>query len=141
MAKSDLILQDGEELRGVLEGELYATSSNPLVNFFMNIVKFISMILGCRATAFITITNKRIVIETKKTSCYVFAAGGTYETILPQGIASISYAFVGTLFGCLLKKYSVEIATNSGRSIATVVKGGRKAASDFANLMIEAVVR
>ena len=141
MAKSQLILADGEEIKGVLEGELFATSTNPLVNLLMHIWKIILMIFGTKAIAFITVTNRRIVVETCKTSCYVFEAGGSFETILPQGIASISYSFVGTLCGCFLKKYMVEVATNSGRSIATVVKGGKKAASDFANLMIAAVVR
>ena len=67
MAQSDLILQDGEALLGVVEGEMFAVYTNPLMNFFATIMKIISRILGSNTTGQITVTDRRIVLEIHKT--------------------------------------------------------------------------
>ena len=141
MAKSDLILQDGEALLGVVEGEMFAVYTNPLMNFFANIVKIISRILGSNTTGQITVTDRRIVLEIHKTVCWVFPSAASFKTILPQGVASVEYAFKATLFGCLLKKYVVSVAETGAESTSLVIKGGAKAASDFANLIIGTLAR
>ncbi len=141
MAKSDLILQDGEQLCGVVEGEMFAIYTNPIMNFFATIGKVIGRILGRNVTGQITVTNRRIVLEIHKTICWFFPNSASFKTILPQGVASVEYSFMATLCGCLLKKYVVTVAETSGQSTSLVVKGGARAASDFANLIIATIAR
>ena len=61
MSKSSLILNQGEELLAVVEGEMWATSTNVFENFMAHIKKFLFGLCGYKHTAQLCITNKRIV--------------------------------------------------------------------------------
>jgi len=141
MAKSELILSEGEEVLGVLEGEMFATSTNFVTNIIMQVVKFIYFIFGCRKTAQLTITNKRVVCETHTTVCYVFPSAAYFSTILPHGIASVDYAFQATFLFCLCRKCVVIVTKNSGAADGFIVKAGIKEAARFADLIFKAITR
>lgn len=141
MAKSNLVLAEGEELKGVLEGEMYATSLNPLVNFFLTIWGFLCRLVGVKRSSQVTVTNRRIVIEEKRTVFFCCPNSAGFRTILPQGVASVTYRFQATFLCCFLRKYTLELLETSGQTTGYYIKGGQKAASDMANMMVQAIIR
>ncbi|WP_461248730.1 hypothetical protein, partial [Treponema sp. R6D11] len=58
---SGIALADGENLVMEIEAELWATSSNPIAQFFGAIQRFFALIFGFKQKGFVVITNKRVV--------------------------------------------------------------------------------
>lgn len=140
MAKSDLVLTADETVISVVKGEMFATSSNFLENIIAKIGQFFGALLGKRATTQMTITNKRVVLETKVMILWCCPTLGAFETVLPQGISGVSYGYEGTL-ACLAKKYYVAINQNSGKVLGFYLNGGKKTATEVCNLLIDLFVK
>ena len=61
--ESSLVLTAGEEVQATLKGELFAVSTNLLVNVIMKIVQFLLFLQGYRKEAQLIVTNKRVVLD------------------------------------------------------------------------------
>lgn len=141
MATSDLTLVDGEEVKAVMRGELFAVSHNPLLNLYLRIIAFLCLLFGWRRTAQITVTNKRLVAESKDRVFWIFPMRAAFRTLLPQAVASVQYAYEATCCCCLCRKYTVTVTQNDGTSFGFVIKGGARVATDFCNLIVNVMTR
>lgn len=141
MATSDLKLIDGEEVKAVVRAALFTTSKNPILNILLKIVAFIYLILGVRCTAQITVTNKRLVCESKKRIFWIFPTSATFRTLLPQGVTSVQYAYEATFCCCLCRKCTVTITQVDGTMFGFLIKGGVKTATDLCNLIVDVMSR
>lgn len=141
MATSDLMLVEGEEVKAVMRGELFTVSTNPLLNIYLKIIAFLCLIIGWRRTAQITVTNKRLVSESKDRILWIFPTRAAFRTLLPQAVASVQYAYEATFCCCLCRKYTVTVTQNDGTSFGFVIKGGARVATDFSNLIVNVMTR
>ena len=141
MSKSSLILNQGEELLAVVEGEMWATSTNVFENFMANIKKFLFGLCGYKHTAQLCITNKRIVVERHETlACNDLSS--SFCTLLPQSIASVDALSVGTgCFGLCCKKHQLLIVQNSGASYGFVLKGGKAEVAKTSELVLNVLAK
>ncbi|MBO4512199.1 MAG: hypothetical protein J5746_05505 [Victivallales bacterium] len=141
MAKSSLILAEGEELLAVVEGEMWANSGNAMANFMAHIRKILFGICGYKKTAQLCITNKRVVVESHET-CTCNDIASSFCTLLPQSVASIDSVSVGTgCFGLCCKKHSLVIVQNSGAEYGFVLKGGKEEIAKTSELIMNVLVR
>lgn len=141
MATSDLKLVDGEEVKAVVRAELFTTSKNPFLNILLKIVAFICLVFGVRNTAQLTVTNKRLVCESKNRILWIFPTSATFRTLLPQGVTSVQYAYEATFCCCLCRKYTVSITQVDGTTFGFLIKGGASTATDLCNLIINVMSR
>ena len=141
MSKSSLVLNEGEELLAVVEGEMWANSSSALANFFAHIKKFIFGFFGYKKTAQLCITNKRIVVESHESfTCSDLSS--SLNTLFPQSIASVDARSAGTcLCGLFCKKHQMVIVQNSGASYGFVLKGGLEEISKTTELILSTLIK
>lgn len=141
MAKSSLILFQGEELLAAVEGEMWATSADASTNFVQHIRKAFFGICGYKKTAQLCITNKRLVIESHET-CTCNDISSSFSTLLPQGIASVDATSIGTCCcGLCCKKYQMIIVLNSGVRYGFVLKGGMEEVTKTTELIMNTIMR
>ena len=131
--ESSLVFTAGEEIQATLKGELFATSTNLLVNIIMKIIQFVMAILGTRKEAQLVVTNKRVVLESKLFTCCCIPQAASFKTIPYSGVSSVEYAFAAQCACGLCRKYILTVTQNSGESFGFVLKGGESEASKIAN--------
>ncbi len=141
MATSDLKLIDGEEVKAVMRASIFTRVENPLLNLWLKIVVLLLLLVGYRRTAQITVTNKRLVCESKERILWVFPTAATFRTLLPQGVASVQYAYEATCCWCLCRKYTVSVTQADGTTFGFLIRGGAKVATDFCNLIVNVMTR
>ena len=134
--KSSLILTEGEEVQAVVTGEMFATSTNLIANAIAKIQQFFGVLLGHRLQGQLTLTNKRVVLETKSLTCWCMPAAATFKSIPYQGVASVEYGFTAMCSFGMCRKYTLTVTQNSGESFGFVLKGGEAEAGNFTNLII-----
>ena len=139
MSKTSLVLFEGEELLAVVEGEMWAKTDDAMENFVEQIRKTFFGIFGYKKTAQLCITNRRIVIEQHR-SCTCTDMGSIFTTLLPQSIASVDSASMGTCCcGLCCKKYEMHIVQNSGAFYGFVLKGGPQEITKTMELVMKIV--
>ena len=138
MAKSQVALMEGEKVEMILEAELYATSTNFIANVLGKIFGIIAKLLGVKSIGFMTVTNKRVIIEKQDFVLWCFNRSGSCSTLMPQSIATVDVANTATFLFCMCKKYVLTISTAAGSGYAFVVKGGAQQASEAANAVLKA---
>ena len=135
--ESSLVLTAGEEIQATLKGELFATSTNLLVNAIMKVVQFLMFLTGHRKEAQLVVTNKRVVLEVKEFTCCCIPSAAAFKTIPYHGVASVEYAFSAMCICGLCRKYILTVTQNSGDSFGFVLKGGEAEASTIANTIAQ----
>lgn len=141
MSKTSLVLFEGEELLAVVEGEMWATGANAMANFGAQIRKTFFGIFGYKNVAQLCITTRRIVIEQHE-SCTCTDISSNFITLLPQSIASVNSASIGTCCcGLCCKKYEMYIVLNSGASYGFVLKGGPQEITKTMELVMNVVAK
>ena len=135
--ESSLVLTAGEEVQATLKGELFAVSTNLLVNVIMKIVQFLLFLQGYRKEAQLIVTNKRVVLETKSFTCCCIPTAAAFKSIPYIGVASVEYAFSAMCICGLCRKYMLTVTQNSGESFGFVIKGNEATASAIANSIIQ----
>lgn len=141
MAKSSLILTEGEELLAVVEGDMWANSNNVKDNFMAHIRKVLFGACGYKKTAQICITNKRLAIESHET-CICSDISSSFCTLMPQSVASVDVISIGTgCFGLCCKKHQMTIVQNSGASYGFVLKGGMEEVSKTCELVLNVLMK
>ena len=135
--ESSLVLVQGEEVQATLKGELFAVSTNIVVNIFMKIVQFLLFLTGNRMEAQLIVTNKRVVLETKSFTCCCIPSAAAFKTIPYIGVASVEYSFSAMCICGLCRKYILTVTQNSGESFGFVIKGGEAEASAIANTIVQ----
>ncbi len=138
-SQSELILLEGEAVTSALQTEMYAQSTNIIANIIAKIIGIIAAIFGVKRWGQLTITNKRVVIETHQKIFWCFDTGATFSTLMPSSISSVDYAFVGQML-CLCRKYLFTITTASGNCYAFVLKGGRNQAIEVTNAALNTLL-
>lgn len=133
---SSLVLTEGEEVQAVLEGELFATSTNLIFNAIAKIIQGIMAVFGTRRTAQLVVTNKRITLEIKGFTCWCLPASAVFKSIPYHGVASVQYGYEAMCCMGLCRKYSLTVTQNSGESFGFVIKGGEAEASGITNTII-----
>ncbi len=135
--KSSLVLTEGEELQATLTGELFATSTNLLINAIMKIMQGILAIFGVRMAAVLVVTNKRVVLEQKTFTCWVIPQKAAFKSIPFAGVASVEYGYDAMCSFGLCRKYALTVTQNSGESFGFVLKGGEEVARTTTNAIIQ----
>ena len=120
--KSGIILKEGEEIILELEAELWASSSNPIAQFFGSILRIIYMILGCNRRGYIVMTNQRLVEVAQTRLCYVFNSAKAVKYVLPSSIKEVGYTKEATFCGCFCQAYSLYYDAFTQRT-AILLKG------------------
>lgn len=92
------MLMDGESLVMEIEADLWATSSNPIAQFFGTVSKNIAAIFGYRRTGFVVVTNRRVVEVTKVITCYVIGCGKEVKYLLPSSLKEVGFSRKPTFF-------------------------------------------
>ena len=133
---SSLVHSENEQITATLKGELFSTSTNLIWNMFAKIYQFIMCIFGYRATAQMTVTNKRVVLEVKSYVLWIFPQSAAFKSIPYNGVASVEYAFEAMLLGCLCRKYALTVTQTSGAGFGFYVQGGEQVASSVCNAII-----
>lgn len=133
---SSLVLLENEQINATLQGELFATSTNLLVNIFARIVQFVLFICGVRMTAQLTVTNKRIVLETKTFTFWCIPQAAAFKSIPYNGVASVEYAYQAQCCCGLCRKYALTVTQTSGAGFGFFVKGGESVAATISNAII-----
>ena len=134
--ESSLVLVAGEEVKAILKGELFATSTNILLNIILKIIQFLMFLTGHRMEAQLIVTNQRIILEIKRYTCCCIPCAASFKTIPYSGISSVEYAFEAMCICGLCRKYILSVTQNSGSSFGFVIKGGEAEASSIANAII-----
>jgi len=135
VSKSELILLDGEIVQSSLQTEMYAQSTNIILNIIAKIFGIIALIFGVKRWGQVTITDRRVVIETHQKIFWCFDTGACFSTLMPNSISSVDYAFVGQIL-CFCRKYIFSITAASGTTYAFVLKGGRSQAVEITNVAL-----
>lgn len=133
---SSLVLTENEQIKATLQGELFATSTNLIANMFAKIVQFLMFICGVRMTAQMTVTNKRIVLETKTLTFWVIPQAASFKSIPYNGVASVEYAYAAQCICGLCRKYALTVTQTSGAGFGFFVKGGESVAATITNTII-----
>ena len=133
---SSLVLTEGEEVQAVVEGEMFATSTNLIANAIAKLFQGIAAIFGYRKTGQLVITNKRITLEVKGLTCWCIPASGVFKSIPYHGVASVQYGFEAMCCLGLCRKYALTVTQNSGEAWGFWLKGGEAEASGVTNLII-----
>ena len=133
---SSLVLTENEQINATLQGELFATSTNLLANMFAKIAQFLMFIYGVRMTAQMTVTNKRIVLETKTLVFWVIPQAASFKSIPYNGVASVEYAYQAQCICGLCRKYALTVTQTSGAGFGFFVKGGERVAATITNSII-----
>lgn len=141
MASTELVLTPGEEVKGILTGEMFATTTNIFVNAVLKVVQFLLFLCGHRVKAQITVTNKRTVFEIRKLVWWCFPTAAVCKMLIPAGVVSVEYGYTAMVLGCLCRKYMLTITQSNGSSVGFVIKGGKKVAADFCNMITETLVK
>jgi hypothetical protein len=141
MAKSELVLSPGEEVKGVLTGEMFAVTPNVLANIVLKIAQFFFFLVGRRVTAQITVTNKRTVYEVRTLILWCCPSAAIFKMMLPNGVVSVEYGYMAMVLGCLCRKYVLTVSMSDGSSVGFVVKGGKKVAAEFCNMIADTLVK
>lgn len=105
--KSGLILGADENLVMELEAELWATSQNPLVKLYAQIIKFINLILGNKRKGYLVITDKRVVEVIQFKALWVLNVGKGVKYVLPSSVKEVGYTKEGTCLGCFCQAYNL----------------------------------
>jgi hypothetical protein len=121
------MLAEDEKLVMEIEAELWATSSNPIAQFFGAINKVIAMILGFRKRGYLVITDKRVVEVSTQISCWCITTGQQIKYVLPSSIKEIGYTRAAT-FCCLCPAYHLYYESFTQRT-SVLLKGGDEAAA------------
>ena len=120
--KSGIVLSEGEEVILDLEAELWASSSNPIAQFFGSILRIIYMILGCTRKGYIVLTNERLVEIAQTRLCYVFNSSKAVKYVLPASIKEVGYTKEATCCGCFCQAYTLYYDAFTQRT-AILLKG------------------
>ena len=139
-SQSELMLVDGECVDAALQTEMYAQSTNIVENIVAKIAGFFAKIFGIKCWGQLTITDRRIVIETHRKIFWCFDSGATFSTLMPNAISSVDYAFVGQVL-CFCRKYMFSIATSSGAGYGFVLKGGKNQAVEITNAALNVLLK
>lgn len=138
-SESELMLMEGEQIVVALQTEMYAQSTNLIANFIAKIIAFLAKIFGCKVWGQLTITDRRIVMETHKKIFWCFDQGATFSTMMPGSVTSVDYAFAAQ-FLCFCRKYIFSITTASGQAYAFVLKGGKNQAIEITNAALSTLL-
>ena len=133
---SSLVLLEDEQISATLTGELFATSTNIILNMFAKITQFLLFIFGVRMTAQLIVTNKRVVLETRTMTFWCIPQAACFKSIPYNGVASVEYAFQAMLCCGLCRKYALTVTQTSGCGFGFVVKGGEEVAAAISNAII-----
>jgi hypothetical protein len=101
---SGIALADGENLVMEIEAELWATSSNPIAQFFGAVQRFFAAIFGVKQKGFVVITNKRVVEVKTIIRCWCITVGKTVKYVLPSSVKEVGYTRKATC-GCFCPAY------------------------------------
>jgi len=102
--KSGVMLAENEKLVMEIEAELWATSSNPVAQFFGAIRRVIALIFGFKKKGFLVITDKRVVEVTTQIHCWCITVGRQVKYVLPSSVKEIGYTRKATC-GCFCPAY------------------------------------
>ena len=133
---SSLVLLENEQINATLQGELFATSTNLIANMFAKIAQFLLFIVGVRMTAQLTVTNKRIVLESKTFTLWCIPQAAAFKSIPYNGVASVEYAYQAQCCCGLCRKYALTVTQTSGAGFGFFVKGGESVAATISNAII-----
>ena len=133
---SSLVLTENEQINATLQGELFATSTNPIVNILAKIIQFLMFISGVRMTAQLTVTNKRVVLETKTFTFWCIPQAAAFKSIPYNGVASVEYAYQAQCCCGLCRKYALTVTQTSGEGFGFFIKGGESVAATISNTII-----
>ena len=133
---SSLVLLENEQINATLNGELFATSTDLIHNIFAKITQFLLFICGIRMTALLTVTNKRVVLETKTFTLWCIPRAAAFKSIPYNGVASVEYAYEAQCICGLCRKYALTVTQTSGAGFGFVVKGGEDVAAKISNAII-----
>ena len=133
---SSLVLLANEQINATLKGEPFATSTDLIHNIFAKITKFLMFICGIRMTAQMTVTNKRVVLETKTFTLWCIPRAAAFKSIPYNGVASVEYAYEAQCICGLCRKYALTVTQTSGAGFGFVVKGGEDVAAKISNAII-----
>ena len=137
--KRSLVLVQDEEIQAILEGEMFSTSTNLLLNFVMKIIQFLLFLTGSRTQGQLVVTNKRVVLEVKSLTFWCIPSGAYFTSIPFTGISSVQYGFKAMCVCGLCRKYALTVTPNSGDSIGFYLKGGEAEASSIANAIFSSI--
>ena len=139
-SKSELLLLDGETVVAALQTEMYAQSTNIIANIIAKIFGIIETILGGKKWGQLTITDKRVVLESHQKMFWCFDVGASFSTLMPNSISSVDYGFSSQVL-CFCRKYMFSITTASGNVYAFVLKGGRSQAIEITNATLNTLLK
>lgn len=139
-SKSELLLMDGETVMAALQTEMYAQSTNIVLNILARIFGIFATILGAKRWGQLTITDKRLVLEIHQKIFWCFDFRASFSTLMPNSISSVDYAFAGQVL-CFCRKYIFSITTASGNGYAFVLKGGKNQAIEITNAALNTLLK
>lgn len=119
MANYKYVALPDENIIAELEGEFYASSSNPLARLFGNIKKFLDNLVGNKVRGGLVVTNKRLIFHKEQYVCWCLARGNQNYSINPSSINQVGYNREGTAF----KRFDLIISTNSSETVIIQLKG------------------
>lgn len=127
---------ENEKVIAELEGELWASSSNPISRFFGLILKILFFIFGFRQSAYLLLTSNRIIFYKKMVGFWFFPIQVENFSLLPQALSSVGYIRKGSFFGCFCPTYYLQILQNNGSETLIQIKGATETeAMKYANVM------
>lgn len=95
-----LPLKNDEKVLGDIEGDLYYVSPNGYVQMLYAIIKFFAIITGCRFSARVVVTNKRVIIIKAQKYFWFFMNMSSVNSIPVHAISSVGCYFLRTFMVC-----------------------------------------
>ena len=136
---SGLILAENEKLVMEIEAELWASSANPLAQFFGKIRRIVAMILGFRRRGFLVITDKRVVEVSTQIACWCITTGRQVKYVMPSSIKEVGYNRAASCC-CFCPVYNLYYESVTQRTSIQLKSGDETEALKAANAFYAAIV-